>query len=465
MKNKLHLLTMLLLLVFTACNDEEDFRTYDPFVVAFDKISIDFSTIQNDEEIQLVFSETAQADGLVTISYTLTDANYGVDFETLPMAVDGLIEIPISTGQSSASFIFKNLIYPFDNEKSVELKIHEIDYPLNNNIQGYSQLLISFETSLGGNIEPEVGGPNQGNQVYVDLSKQKFTAVQRDSWDLGFYGGDNFRVGINGSIYMATKALEFTDIDQVTEDDVTSFQSEVAIGTFTAENMEYVDAVDGNILGTAISEISLTDTENKVYLLNMGYEVGTSIPGTGGVAIAGDHRGWKKIRILRNEENYILQYADLNDTIHQEITISKDSEYNFTFFSLNTESIVNVEPKKVEWDLNFTVFTNEIEGFGSYGYSDFIVSNTKANVQVYQVDTSDITYEDFSESNIDTSSFSDDQRVIGSNWRDVFNASAYDDRFYIVKDTENNIYKIRFTALVNDSGERGFPEFEYSLIQ
>ncbi len=459
MKQKLYLFSTLLLLVFTfSCNDEDDYRTYDPFVVAFDKISIDFSTIHNEEEIQLVFSEKATEDGVVSISYSLIDAEYGIDFETVPAAVDGIIEIPIVKNTSSASFTFKNLIFPFDNEKSVEFEIHEIDYPINNNIQGYTKLLISFETSLGGDIAPTVGGPNQGGQVYVDLSKQTFTSVQRDSWDLGFYGGEHFRVGINGSIYMATKSLEFTDIDIVTEADVASFQPEVAIGTFTPDNMEYVDAVNGDILGTAISEISLTEAENKVYLLNMGYEVGET-------SVTGDHRGWKKIRVLRDGENYRLQYADLNDTTHQEITITKDNDYNFTFFSLNTESIVNVEPKKAEWDLCFTLFTNEISGFGSYGYSDFIVNNIKADVQAYRVDTVDIAYEDFTASDIIAAGFSEDQRTIGSTWRDVFSASAFDDRYYILKDTDNNTYKIRFTALVNDSGERGFPAFEYSLVQ
>ncbi len=465
MKNEIYLIGLFLLAICTSCNEEDDYRTYDPFVVAFEKVSIDYSTIPIEEEIELVFSESAKENGMVSISYALIDAEYGVDFETIPAAINGIIQIPILKDSNYATFTFKNLIFPFDNEKSVEFKIDEIEYSLNNNIQGYTTLLISFETSLGGSLAPLVGGPNQGDQVYIDLSTQDFTTVKRDSWDLGFYGGEHFRVGINGSIYMATKELEFTDIDLVTEADVISFQPQVAVGTFTADNMEYVDAVNGDILGTAISEISLTDTDNKVYLVNMGYEVGTTIPATGSVAISGNHRGWKKIRIFRNAENYILQYASIEDTSHQEIVISKDSQYNFTFFSLSSESIINVEPKKAEWDLCFTAFTNEISGFGSYGYSDFITNNSKANVKAYQVNTTEIAYEDFLKSDIDETIFSEDQRIIGSSWRDVFNASAYNDRFYIIKDVDNNTYKIRFTAIVNDSGERGFPEFEYSLLQ
>lgn len=40
---------------------------------------------------------------------------------------------------------------------------------------------------------------------------------------------------------------------------------------------------------------------------------------------------------------------------------------------------MSVEPTKTEWDLNFTVFTNEISGYGSYGYSDYVVNNVKQN--------------------------------------------------------------------------------------
>lgn len=36
--------------------------------------------------------------------------------------------------------------------------------------------------------------------------------------------------------------------------------------------------------------------------------------------------------------------------------------------------------------------------------------------------------------------------------------------FFVVKDTQENIYKLRFTALLSETGERGFPAFEYQLL-
>ncbi len=325
----------------------------------------------------------------------------------------------------------------------------------------------------GATISPEVGGPNQQNQVYVDLSTNTVTSVQRDSWDLGFYSGSEFRVVINGSVYMAVAQLDATDINAVnsTTPQVQELQPQVAVGTFQAASAAFIDSPEGNITGTAIAEVSNVAANNHVYLVNLGFEVGTTTPATGSVAVSGSARGWKKIRILRAGNNYVLQYADLDATTFEEVTISKDTNYNFTFFSFNTETEVSVEPEKSKWDLNFTVFTSVIDGFGAYGYADFVVNNTKANALVYMVDTDvdAITYNDFTISNVVDANFSNDQRVIGSSWRNGGGPgtlpSLKENVFYIISDTDNNLYKLQFLALTNEAGERGYPQFVYSLLQ
>ncbi|GGG37980.1 HmuY family protein [Bizionia arctica] len=330
----------------------------------------------------------------------------------------------------------------------------------------------------GAAIEPQVGGPNEQNQVYIDLSTNTSTNVQRDTWDLGFYSGSEFRVAINGSIYMATAELTTFDIDAVNSSsaEVQALQPQVAVGTFNPDSMAFIDAPYGNINGTAIDAISDTDVENPVYLLNLGSEVGTTTPANGTVAVEGDARGWMKIRVLKSGNDYVLQYADLDATTHQEVTISKNPSYNFTFFSFNTESEVNVEPIKTQWDLNFTVFTNEVfagpDSYGAYGFTDFVVNNSKANAQAYMIDTeveTDLTYNNFTLGDVIDSNFSNDQRSIGSSWRNGGGPSSEPSLkttvFYVVNDTDGNLYKLKFLALTNESGERGHPEFAYSLLQ
>lgn len=324
----------------------------------------------------------------------------------------------------------------------------------------------------GATVAPNVGGSNQPNQVYVDLSTNTSKAVKRDSWDLGFYSGDDFRVVINGSIYMAAAALNATDINAVTSSskEVEDLKGKVAVGS-TPVNIKYIDAPNGDITGTAISEVSSVIADNKVYLINLGFTVGTETPKTGSVDILDDPRGWKKIRVLRDGNNYLLQYADLDDAKHQEVLITKEEAYNFTFFSFNTGATLKVEPEKEQWDLNFTVFTNEIKGYGAYGYSDFIVNNLKAGTKVYMIDTEKetLTYEAFALTDVDVDKFSNDQRAIGSSWRNGGGPgkapSLKENVFYVLSDADGNLYKLKFLAMTNEAGERGYPQFVYSLLK
>ena len=465
MKLKLLFRTALLSLVFIflSCS-QEDSILEDAFVVAFEVPSINLLEMADEESIGLVYSKVSTFSGAININIISSDLVYGVDFITIPEASNNELVLPVILGEFNNAFILKRLSNNFDEDTEIIFNIIDIDY-LDSNIQGNSTIILNSSASLGGSLEPEVGGPNQGNQVFIDLSTGNATKVQRDSWDLGFYNGEQFRVTINGSIYMATRALSETNIDAVSQSDVSNLQPQVAVGTFNPSNADYIDAPNGNILETAIDEISENDAENPVYLLNLGYEIGTNTPTLGSVSIAGDQRGWKKIRILRNDNGYILQYANLEDTSHQSITIEKNSDYNFVHFSFNTNTLVSVEPQKDKWDISFTVFTNVISGAGSYGFSDFVTHNNKGNALAYRVNTSNFEYDEFELTNIVTSNFSENQTTIGSSWRDVFNGTPFNDRFYVIKDPNGTIYKLKFLALTNNNGERGYPEFEYELLQ
>lgn len=476
MKNPIpYLLLCTLLFIGVSCSDDDgDTVIPEILVVAFENPSLSFAAIDDQKQINLVFSTTPTESGTVTIDYITDNATYGDndDFTTTPTGSSGEIVVAITAASNTASFTFNKLKNALEGTtKSVTFSISSISITdaVSN---GNTQLQVSFtETAAtAGSFAPEVGGPNEPNQVYVDLSSLSETTANRASWDLGFYGSADFRVVINGSIYMAAAQLEATDIDAVTPNDVEALQPQVAVGTFDPSNTVYVDGIEGDLANTALAEISATDAENKVYLVNLGFPVGTATPAIGSEAVSDkdNPRGWKKIRILRSGSDYILQYADLDATTHNEVTIPKTADYNFTFFSFGSDDIVSVQPQNDQWDLNFTAFTNEITGYGSYAYPDFVVSNRLSGVEAYQVETSVKAYADFNTGDIDEASFSQDQRAIGSNWRNGGGPGTLptlkNDVFFILKDTDGNIYKILFTALVNESGVRGYPKFEFELL-
>lgn len=460
---KLQIILLFSIAIITSCSDDPVFLQ-DPFVVAFKETSSRILDIENKKDIELIYSENAFEESTITIKITTENALYGRDFVTIPAAVNNEITVPIAINETENKFEIIELNDAFTDVMKITFSIIAIDVE-NANIQGNITHELNDIAYLGGTFSPTVGGPNQPNQVYIDLSSNKETVVIRDSWDLGFYSGNEFRVTLNGSLYMATSALTTTDINSVNSSNIASLQPIVAVGTFDPENETYIDNPDGNILNTAIDEIYEDNSKNPVYLLNLGVAIGTTQPTTGSVAIAGDVRGWKKIRVLRNGNGYLLQYADLDATTYNEVPILKDTDFNFTFFSFNTDEIVSVEPQKEQWDICFTVFTNIIDEAGSYGFSDFVIHNRKGNVTSYQLIDNHISYQNFSLADVDATLLQESQIVIGSNWRNVFDGIANTNTYYILKDVHQNYYKIQFLDLVNENGVRGYPRFEYTLLQ
>lgn len=345
---------------------------------------------------------------------------------------------------------------------------------------------VSVPPITGQTLEPDLGGDKQGNQVWVDLSEpleRSMTSNLRTDWELGFYSGNEFRVVINGSIIMAVgKIPNAADIDAITASQVSSLQNEVMVGSFVASNLQYVDNPDGMFLNqtTGIAPISSNDNENPVYLVNMGRDIYNGTISPGSAITGGDYRGWMLLQITRSNEGYKIKYKDLaSANPHSEYIVSKNPDYSLNFFSLKSGKEVIIQPKRKNWDIGFTVFTNEVFytpgglSAGSYVYADFVINNITDGVGSYQVDVpsgtnADQYYSNFKTSDIDASKFIfNDQRAIGDHWRTVTGnngAQVYGDRFYIIKDAEGFFFKLRFNKMMNTKGERGYPQFEYEIL-
>ncbi|UOU98021.1 HmuY family protein [Chryseobacterium daecheongense] len=335
---------------------------------------------------------------------------------------------------------------------------------------------VSIAPTDGEVVNPDVGGATQPNQVWIDLGTNTQILTKRTDWDLAFYSGSAFKVMLNSSIMMAAgKIPNVTDIDLVTEANVATLKDEVQVANFNPANVVYIDDVNGNFPSgyTAIGEIKVNDAENAVYLVNMGKEIYTGTVATGSVATGGDSRGWMKVQVVRSGDGYKVKYANLNDTTHKELTITKNTAYNYNFVSLKNNKEVLVQPERKKWDISFTVFTNTITGAGSYIYADFVTINNLGGAGAYEVKVTAPAsgveaYNNFKASDIDQSKLIyNDQRVIGSNWRNpvgVNGLEVYGDRFYIIKDAEGYYFKLRFTRLTSTAGERGRPQFEYQPL-
>lgn len=469
MKKTLLFASLVSFTAFVSCNSDDSSTDTGAQSIGISFKVPSVTASQADTPVALVFSKPTTSSGTITVQYTEQDVVYGTDYILLPSGSSNRIEIPYEAGATDVSFTFKKMTDALENEqKSVTFTVQSVS-DTSITAQGNTSTVVSFNpmASLGGTIAASVGGSTQPNQVFFDFSSNHQESVRRDAWDLGFYSGNDYRVIINGSIKMAVKQLDTNDITQIVTSDAT-----VAVGTFEASNMVYVDQPYGALSGTAIAEISANDSENKVYLVNLGNEVpaAAEAAAAGSVNTSGAARGWMKIKINRASNGYKLLYAPIDATTFTEVTINKSTSHNFSFFSLVNHQSVTVEPEKASWDIKFSTFTNEISGYGSYFYSDFVLTNSLAGVVAYKVEESaTITYNTFGASNVDQSLFASelakDQRVVGANWRNTQPLQLYNNVFFVIKDAAGNIYKFKFLQLQDPStNERGFPKFEYTKL-
>lgn len=311
---------------------------------------------------------------------------------------------------------------------------------------------------LAGN-EP---GSEAQNAVYLNLRDNKATPVLRSGWDLGFYDGSAFRVVLNNTSGAGVKVLNKHDLTQVGADDTLGLTLAFSMLDPMPSDLAFFDDYTGDLTKTAIPEISDDNSKNPVIILNRG--TGGGIP----------PRPWIKLRILRNENGYSLQYAGITDNTYKILNIAKDENFNFQFVSFDN-GIVNVEPEKKQWDLvwSYSIYDTNF-GWGEipYGFSDLIAVNFLNNVEVKEVVYPDANiaaaaYDAFNKDSITTHPVMPGRWTIGSRWRSTQPATgARQDRFYLIKDTNGNFYKFKALAMGvgNDGGTRGKPEFRYNLI-
>lgn len=313
--------------------------------------------------------------------------------------------------------------------------------------------------TLNGIVGVEAGSA-AGNSVYVDFSADKQTSVERDSWDLGFYSGTDFKVILNSTNGASALVINKTDLNAVTTADFDPNALKVGQGqgNFTIVD----DGREANILNkTAIAAISATDAENKVYIINR----------KGGAATVLANEELYKIRVIRKgTTGYTLQYAKVTETTFKTLDVAKNADANFQFASLVKGAAISVEPAKASWDIVWGYSMYWTATF-PYAFSDMVFINNLAGVSAASVATTTKTYAAFSESDVASVSFSSARDVIGSKWRTSPNQQGVGggvstDLFYVIKDGSGNVYKLKFVSYISgDGGTRGKPVIEYKLVK
>lgn len=303
-------------------------------------------------------------------------------------------------------------------------------------------------------LDGGTGGSMAVNSVYLDLSTEKQTAVERSSWHLAFNCGSDFGVFLNSTL--GSRVVEVTNGETVntvlTEETNNTYKEALSLG-MGAGSWSLVDNLDGTIAGTAIKE-------NKTYIYDSG-DAGLEL---------------YKINVSKKNNNtYLLTYAVWNSAEVTSVEIVKNSSYDKIGVSFITKQTVNIQPTKGDWDLIWGRNTYKSGAMDvPFVISDVVFVNSTNGVTTARIMTDSISYTNYSEANIATTTFSAEKDVIGTEWRVVkvdasiakSTTKAATDRFYVIKDPSGNVFKLRFIAAsADDGGERGKPEIEYELVK
>lgn len=456
--NKLvnYLLVIAFLLSFNACKDDEP--PLPDNLASFEAKDQGFDNTKNEADVKVTLTRAESAAVAIKVDFTPTNLTYGTDFTTDPAATNNSLTLTIPAGSTSATFKVKKTIVSLNGDENIVFKLASVGTPALVGTNAELKLSFSAIISTGSTatLNGKVGDVTYANSVYFDLSGNNQTAVDRKTWNLGFYSGSDFRVILNPAYQSTVKATSKTDIAAVTLADSTGIV--LNHDPSDTSSIHIADDWTGDLTKTAIAAVSATDAENKVYVY--------SFEGNKTAA------KWFKFKITRNGTGYKIQYARLGETTIKTLDVPKNADFNFVFASLETDKIVSVEPRTKSWDFSWSYSTSNSGLNTPYWVQDFVAINKFGGVTAAQILTSTVSYTDFKEANIAAVTFANTTDVIGTKWRaaaapgSTTPAGVRTDRFYVIKDASGNVYKLKFISYTStDGGERGKPKLEYELVK
>ncbi|HRE74300.1 MAG TPA: HmuY family protein [Saprospiraceae bacterium] len=276
-------------------------------------------------------------------------------------------------------------------------------------------------------------------QIYFDLGTNSVVGQNlKCTWDLAFQC-DGDKVFLNSAKFMFIRNTQQQDFSAVT--DTSGFH----------QNRSW-DEPSGHPDSTAIGNWF---DNTPVYIIDRGYDH------------LGNHLGFRKIRILNvSPASYVIRFAHLDGSGDTTITLQKDPQFNFTFFTFdNGGTPVQVEPPKDTWDLVFTQYTHifyDETPVAPYLVVGCLINNweTTAAFEPF-LDFSEIDYSDLSALTLTNA-----RNRIGYDWK-VFEDNTFTtlpEFNYIIRDAEGFYFKLHFIDFYNNNGEKGHPQFEFQQL-
>lgn len=296
-------------------------------------------------------------------------------------------------------------------------------------------------------------GVSYNDQVYVDFKTGQQKVVPYRSYDLAFEAStEGYRIYLNTGKFMFVAHTGDTSMSAAdSSGKVWRTETEHLFDDSTA----FGDYRDPSGMSTGVT-----------YVIDRGRT---------------EHFGsvrWRKFKVVEvTKSQYKIRFSNYNNTGVVDFIIPKNPEYSLMYFTFdNGGAVVEVAPKKTDWDVVFTkyTYTYQTEPLSS-PFRYYLVTGALLNKwsgcsnEQYRKDSTAayVPFETFDASHLSNVSFNSLAGKIGFSWKDYdFNLGyvIIPDRYYLLKDTEGFVYKIRFYDFYDDQGNKGTAKFEYKRI-
>ena len=291
-------------------------------------------------------------------------------------------------------------------------------------------------------------------QVYFNLVNNEVVSTnEKNLYDLQFEcAGSGWHIRLNTAALMLAGVTNQTDISAVTDT--------------TGLPWKY-DISNGNPDSTAIGEwLTINDNDTTythlVYVLNRGYDH------------IGNLRGLRKIIFTHvDTTSFSFEYSDMNGDNYGTFEITKNKLEKYTSFSFdNGGQQINLQPQAHSWDLVFTQYTTLLYTDEGQPYR-YLVTGVLSNYNdVSMAVDSSASYANINLEVAKSHTFSIAQDFIGYDWKSVkgdvtsgnFYYNIVPKRTYLIKNRDGLIFKLRFINFYSDTGDKGYPTFQYDVL-
>lgn len=282
-------------------------------------------------------------------------------------------------------------------------------------------------------------GEDYANQVFFDFESGRVVHMSLiNSWHLAFESStDGYHVFMNGGADVFVYNTHETDFAKVND----------GPSAFSKDWM--FDRPCGLNDSTAIGDWR---QKNEVYIvkINDTYEP----------------NNLKKIRLVSvTSDAYVFEYADLEESIPHIVTLPKDNNYNYSYFSFSGGGqIVQPDPPKNSWDIVFTRYRFIYYDLDNFPYIVNGVLTNPYNTSAYASDSSSAS-EAFDGPEVLDLPYKKHRDVIGYGWKKYdFDEERYKidkTKRYMIHNRENHYWKLNFLDFYNKQNIKGSPSFEY----